>query len=331
MSRPDTPPDFGRYADVLGRITDFRPAGKSVQFRCLFPDRHKHGDRNWSGLAWIGETTGNLLARCLGCGAGWAEFVEAVGLPTAAWFPDKGRTYPAAPRPIWNPLMDTPTAVYSYRDDHGTLLHQKLRYEPKRFAQRRPLNPRHFSQLGIPPGSEAWVWGLGEGEYGRRQAAGRHDLTAFDAAIHQVAVQLPATPHVLYRLPELLAANPEHPVFLVEGEKDVETIRRLGFAATCTPSGGSALAWGTLGPLAGRRVVVVADNDTHGRCHAVNCAGILLSGGVRSVRVLWPGEAGFDVAAGGDITDWLAALGPDQDRRAAVVDLCKRFPEYKAW
>ena len=39
-----------------------------------------------------------------------------------------------------------------------------------------------------------------------------------------------------YRLPELLEAIAlEHRVFIVEGEKDVETLAALGITATCNP------------------------------------------------------------------------------------------------
>ena len=40
---------------------------------------------------------------------------------------------------------------------------------------------------------------------------------------------------VLYRLPELLGADPKCPVFLVEGEKDADRLRLLGLVSTCNP------------------------------------------------------------------------------------------------
>jgi len=42
---------------------------------------------------------------------------------------------------------------------------------------------------------------------------------------------------VLYRLPELMATGTDHTVYLVEGEKDVETLRGLGEVATTNPGG----------------------------------------------------------------------------------------------
>ena len=46
---------------------------------------------------------------------------------------------------------------------------------------------------------------------------------------------------MLYRLPELLSADPSFPVFIVEGEKDVDALRAIGVTAVCNPMG--ALKW----------------------------------------------------------------------------------------
>jgi hypothetical protein len=72
---------------------------------------------------------------------------------------------------------------------------------------------------------------------------------------------------VLYCLSELLAADPNEPV-LVQGEKDVDRLRALGFVATTNPQG--AGKWGKTdrAALAGRHVIVLPDNDEPGRKHA---------------------------------------------------------------
>src|SRR5262245_11352351 len=44
-------------------------------------------------------------------------------------------------------------------------------------------------------------------------------------------------PRVLYRLPELLGAPKNQPVFVVEGEKDVDRLYSLGLVATCNAGG----------------------------------------------------------------------------------------------
>ena len=105
-------------------------------------------------------------------------------------------------------------------------------------------------------------------------------------------------PKILYRLPELLAADPQNWVFVVEGEKDVEAIIGIGGVATCNPGG--AGKWARLSDdsaLEGRRVCIVADNDGPGRAHAADVAA-RLRGRATEVRILSPG-------AGKDVADWI--------------------------
>ena len=70
----------------------------------------------------------------------------------------------------------------------------------------------------------------------------------------------------LYRLPELLAADPGETVWYVEGEKDVETLRACGLIATTNP-GGCHHGWKPhyAEDLRGRHVVVVPDADGPGQ------------------------------------------------------------------
>jgi hypothetical protein len=69
-----------------------------------------------------------------------------------------------------------------------------------------------------------------------------------------------------YRLPELITAPPDEPVFICEDEKDADNVAALGFIAT-TNSGG-ALKWtGDLDRwFTGRKTVyILEDNDPHFR------------------------------------------------------------------
>jgi len=103
---------------------------------------------------------------------------------------------------------------------------------------------------------------------------------------------------VLYRLPEVLAAEC---VYLVEGEKDVETLRGLGLTATCNPHGAGKWRDHYAQSLAGKLVVILPDNDDEGRRHALRAAQSLLpvARGVKLVEL--PG-----LPKKGDATDWLA-------------------------
>jgi putative DNA primase/helicase len=107
-----------------------------------------------------------------------------------------------------------------------------------------------------------------------------------------------------YRLPELLAADDCLPVYIVEGEKDADTLASLGFVATTNPFG--AGKWPSVfSPyFADREVFIIPDNDKPGRDHADDVAR-KLAGSARAVAIVTlPG-----VAEKGDVSDWLAAGG----------------------
>jgi 5S rRNA maturation endonuclease (ribonuclease M5) len=108
---------------------------------------------------------------------------------------------------------------------------------------------------------------------------------------------------VLFRLPEL-TADTTKPVYIVEGERDVETLERAGYLATTNPGGAGKwhfVAEMARQTLAGRDVVVIADADGPGREHAKAVADSL-TGHASSVRVVEPVSAK-------DVTDYLEAGG----------------------
>lgn len=112
------------------------------------------------------------------------------------------------------------------------------------------------------------------------------------------------TRRVLYRLPELQAAGPEEPVFIVEGEKDVDTLRSLGLVATTNPGGAGKWQPDFATALVDRRVVILPDNDPPGKAHAEQVEASLY-GAARCVALvdldgLRPKE---------DVSDWLKAGG----------------------
>ncbi len=97
------------------------------------------------------------------------------------------------------------THTYPYVDENGVLLFEVWRYaDPKGFAQRRP----------DPASHDGWKWSLGD------------------------------VRRVLYRLPELLAADPAQTVFVCEGEKDANGLVSLGLIATTSPQGAGNWAQG---------------------------------------------------------------------------------------
>ena len=94
---------------------------------------------------------------------------------------------------------------------------------------------------------------------------------------------------VLYRLPELLSAPADAPIYLVEGEKDVDALVAEGLVATCNSGGAGKLlrdyAEHAQSVLKDRDVRIIADADDVGRLHATQVSRAL-TGHARSVKVI---------------------------------------------
>lgn len=77
------------------------------------------------------------------------------------------------------------------------------------------------------------------------------------------------TPDVLYHLPQIIAAIANgDTVWIVEGEKDADTLTAQGVTATTNPQGAGKWKPAYTEQLHGAEVVIVADADDPGRAHA---------------------------------------------------------------
>ena len=130
---------------------------------------------------------------------------------------------------------------------------------------------------------------------------------------------------VLYRLPELLAADRDETVFICEGEKDADNLAALGLVTTTAPGG--AGKWGQvsdLSALAGRRVVALPDNDSgqQGLRHCKDVAASLatIASSVKALSL--PGLAPM----GEDVSDWIGRGGT----AARLIELARACPEWSA-
>lgn len=128
-------------------------------------------------------------------------------------------------------------------------------------------------------------------------------------------------PHTIYRHPEVERAIAENkPIFLVEGEKDVETVEALGLVGT-TNSGGAGNWRPDLAEIfRGADVVIMVDNDDVGRT-AGEARAKSLRGIAARIRVLDFAEHVPDFPAKGDVSDWVAKGGSSQVLEAIVASL----------
>ncbi len=106
---------------------------------------------------------------------------------------------------------------------------------------------------------------------------------------------------ILYRLQELLQANPADWVFIVEGEKDADRLYDEGLVATTCAMG--AVKWDESYSefLNNRKLVaIIPDNDDAGKKHAKQIAESLIRVGVKPKIAELP-----SVPEKGDVSDWL--------------------------
>lgn len=133
---------------------------------------------------------------------------------------------------------------------------------------------------------------------------------------------LNGTDPVLYRLPEVRAADPWLPVFVCEGERDVDRLRSLGLVATANPGGAGRWKPAYSEELRGRQAIVLQDNDQAGRDHVATVARDSL-GIAASVRILaLPG-----LPNKGDVSDWLDAGGTREELLRLAADMTPETPE----
>jgi len=180
-----------------------------------------------------------------------------------------------------------PDKVYSYTDAQGRELFQVCRYQYTQDGkQEKTFRQRRYDPSNEKANRDGWV--------------------------ASVPNELRDT--TLYKLPQLLAAIQEkRPVYIVEGEKDVETLARLGHVATCNPGGAGKWRDGYTKLLRGADAIILPDNDTAendytGQNHALNVALSLLNVAKR-VRLVDIREACPDLPPKGDISDMVQIMG----------------------
>lgn len=134
------------------------------------------------------------------------------------------------------------------------------------------------------------------------------------------------TVRVPYKLPKLVTLEPSALVFWVEGEKDVDALWALGFAATTSPGGAKNLSKirdGDMEVFRDRRILVVPDNDQPGRDYADMVCERLEGLAQMLAVVKIP-----NLPPKGDFCDWLAMQRKAQFDRDGIrehwVDLVKK-------
>lgn len=255
------------------KAAEFAPTEVASYYRARLPDLNQAGPE-WRGPCPVHQgddanfsvNPESGLAYCHSqCGRGWSILQLEQELSGRPWKQCRQEINAIVGRPARGPARLTEVATYDYTDANGEFLFQVVRYEPKTFRQRRRVVKMDGTSAGI-----SWEYNI------------------------------KGISRVLYRLPKVKAADQ---VLVVEGEKDVENLERLGFVATCNPGGACNHAGKWLKnyteSLEGKRVVILPDNDTPGQKHAEIVAREVRHR-ARELRIV-------PVPAGKDVSDWIAA------------------------
>jgi putative DNA primase/helicase len=117
---------------------------------------------------------------------------------------------------------------------------------------------------------------------------------------------------VPYNLPEVLRSDE---VYITEGEKDADSLKRWGLAATTNPFGAGKWRPEFNLHFRDKLIRILPDNDPPGEAHALDVARQLLAV-AREVKIVHlPG-----VAKKGDVTEWQAAGGSKEKLLTLVTD-----------
>jgi len=220
----------------------------------------------------VRDENGNVGVYChRGNGCDFEQICASVGMKPSELFADQKTGDFAREKKPKKPKSKKLVKIYKYYDENGEFAYEKLRYVTedgkKTFLQRRP-------DPNVP------------GDY---------------------VYSLDGVRKVLYNLPAVLkAVGDGEPVYVVEGEKDADTLTSLGFVATTGPSGAGSGKWEPQFSewLAGGIVEIVADNDEAGISYASDVFAALREHGCEVSLVRAPNhkdvtdhvEAGFKLS-----------------------------------
>ena len=258
---------------LLSKLPDAKKASKGWLVCCP-----AHDDQRASLSVSEGED-GRALVKChAGCSA--QEVVSALGLTLRDLMPEcantkSSRTTPHEPKA--QAFETANHAVEALERRHG----------------KRSAVWKYHDASGNPVGLVV-RWNSADGKKDIRPVSKHADGWQINAM---------PEPRPLYALPKLATAKR---VLVVEGEKCVDAAHEIGFIATTSVGGSQAAKKTVWGPLAGKEIWVLPDNDEPGRKYAETVTQLLSKlTPLPTVKVVHlPG-----LPDGGDIVDWIACNG----------------------
>lgn len=231
---------------------------KGNSFQCKCPVHDDH-----TASMTVSEGRKGIVMHChAGCET--KSILEAVGLTESDLFYDSNVT---KVKQDWKDRLERSkkkkiVEIYNYKDEKGRYLYSKVRFETDQKGKKEML-------YGVLDEEKDWF------QYG-----------------------LKGKRKTLYRLPEMMqAAAQKRTIYYTEGEKDVETLRKMGLAATTAGSSGD---WRRIFSkyFSDCNVVLLPDNDEAGE-KLTNGMIADLIGIVNSIKVVKTSDRKH-----GDVTDY---------------------------
>ncbi len=265
-------------------------------FRKYLPEIEKIGGDEWKAICPFHEdmdpslnfdaTTGQWF--CHGCGAKGDIFHFFGNLKGLQSGQDFGKILNGIGDDfgISRPSKDKGriTATYDYLDAYGNFVFQVVRFEPGKNGKKKDFRQRRRGKDG------KWVW----------------NLKGIDL--------------VLYGLPEVIKSTS---IIYVEGEKDVNKVREVGFTATTNPMGAGKWRDHYAQFLKGKQVILIPDNDEPGKKHMAKIATSLLGIAADIKLLCLPG-----LNEKGDVTDFIESFDDQTEaaeRLSIMIDNCPPY------
>lgn len=240
----------------LAKLDGVRPQGAD-RWSARCPCRNDDSNPSLS----IRDENGNIGVYChRGNGCNFEQICSAVGVKPSELFADSPSKDFSREKKTKKQKSKKLVKAYKYYDENGEFVYEKLRYVTedgkKTFLQRRP-------HPDIP------------GDF---------------------IYSLDGIRKVIYNLPQVLRAVKDgDPVYVVEGEKDADTLMSMGFVATTGPSGAGSGKWESHFNewLTGAIVEIIADNDDPGISYASEVYAALKEHGCQVSLVKSPNHKDF--------------------------------------
>lgn len=200
---------------------------------------------------------------------------------------------------------------YMYRDIQGNVLFEKVRFEPKNFTQKRLIDG-------------ATIWGLDGGIY--YETFKGSNAWSKKKRDNVATKEFPVCEPVIYNLPEVIQAVKDgKPVFIVEGEKDADNLKKWDLTATCNFDGASSSnkkpKWRKEYNqyFRGAKVIILHDNDDSGIAHRDNIAANLID---EAENIKCPELPGLEEKQ--DVSDWIEA-GHTKEDLMTLIELTDTY------